>query len=180
MRRKWRPTVRDSVTGPATITALLLAGNIFSVASARPNSANACIMLKSTLTALRVETVDQKRDALAGRLPQALMVRRSCGTNPNTMDAISILLGDPSDVVRSWAAVTLGLIGPSAARTVPALQARSDAILDADPSPFFPTQYSGQAIREALRQITHQAVPEYNEEPGRNAPVAHPVDPKRE
>jgi hypothetical protein len=150
-----------------------------SLAQARSEKVDDCKDMKLLLATIATESSEEKRDALSEQLPHVLMNRRGCGINPDIMDHISVLLADPSDVVRSWAAVTLGIIGPPAIRTVPALKKalrQSDSILDPDPSPFLPTQYSGQAIREALRKITHESIPEYNEEPGKRAPTGHPVN----
>jgi hypothetical protein len=160
------------------VAAALLLVCVFLAPSHALAIAPVCTQVETLLAQISITHDAIARSDKEDELVHLIRARPECGERPATMDHISVLLADPDDGTRSTAAECLGLIGPPAMRTVPALEkARklSDSILDADPSPMLPTQYSGQAIRWALRQIRHRRIPEYNEEPGRMSPAAHPV-----
>jgi hypothetical protein len=71
------------------------------------------------------------------------------------IDDLAGLLSDKDDVVRFWAALALGHVGPPAIRVVPALER---ALKEVEPAPgsniIGPDLSSASAIRGALRKIT--------------------------
>jgi HEAT repeat protein len=93
-----------------------------------------------------------------------------CGHDMKIVNDIASLLADRDDGVRWGAAASLASIGPPAKRAVPALKkalSESDAALEVDlrksGDTMLPTVYSGQAIREALRRITGEPIPAFDQ-----------------
>jgi hypothetical protein len=85
--------------------------------------------------------------------------------------ALTALLKSKDDGIRGGAAGALTNIGPPAKSAVPALKQalkESDAqiadYLSKSEIGFLPTSYSGQTIRQALREITGRKIPEYGDE----------------
>jgi hypothetical protein len=112
------------------------------------------------------EPDQDKRIDLSTNLAFYLRAHPDCGRTPKIIGDITGLLDDHVDGVRMGAAMALGYIGPLAVRAVPALEdtiEKSDAIMDASPYPLLPPNSSGQAARTALREITGERVPDYQE-----------------
>jgi hypothetical protein len=102
-------------------------------------------------------------------LAQYLDTNAVCGQSPDVVDEVAGLLNSKNDSVRFGAALALANIGPPAGRAVPALRralAESDAELDEyfrqSRDYMMPTQYSGVAIRAALKRITGENVSDYH------------------
>jgi len=109
---------------------------------------------------------DDARIDLSLQLAHYVHDHSSCNGAVSVVDKISGLLEDTLDGVRMGAAMALGYIGPPAAKAVPQLKkviAKSDAIMDSWPYTLLPPESSGSAAREAIREITGERVPDYQE-----------------
>jgi hypothetical protein len=121
------------------------------------------------ISSIERESNEDRRVQNALDLANYFRVNPQCGKLQQLIERIGTLLKDRSDGVRIGAAMALEDIGPRAQSAVPALEEAvrdSDAVIDADTSEYNtvrPTSSSGSAARSALRTITGQLVPDYEE-----------------
>jgi hypothetical protein len=136
------------------------------VDSGRASDLHECREKINGITQSIVTEVDRNiRGESAQYLALYLHDHPECGYSTVVIDDLIHLLNDHDDSVRWGAAQSLANIGPPARRAVPALKkaleqsdAEIDAWLKATSSTVLPTRYSGQAIREALKNITGKPV----------------------
>jgi len=120
--------------------------------------------INKTLVEIKSDKDEDKRGDEASAIADYLHRNSNCLVSAKLVDRIAVLLSDHNDSVRFGAAATLANIGPRAKRAIPALRKalrESDSALSQSSSAILPAQYSGQAIREALRKITGKSVPDY-------------------
>jgi HEAT repeat protein len=123
--------------------------------------------IEASVQKVRSEFDRDKRIDLSTELAFQVRAYPNCAQYPRIVDDIAALLDDPADGVRMGAAMALGYIGPPAMRAVPALKRtikQLDDILDADSTdPVLPVDSSGEEAREAVRKITGEKIPGYQE-----------------
>ena len=119
---------------------------------------------------IRSSAAPDASDDMAENLARYLHYHPQCGNQEKVVDDITRLLSSPDDSVRWGAAIALANIGPPAVHAVPTLKSalkesdvQIDRYLQTTGETVLPMRYSGQAIREALRKITGEQIPDYNE-----------------
>jgi HEAT repeat protein len=142
----------------------------FFASGATAHTANPCTSVRAQIRALiaQIEVEKDSDDRVDKSLNFASYVQQhaACAQSREIVRIIVPLLYDDSDGVRESGAAALGFIGPAARSAVPDLKraiAHSDALLDADPSTLLPSDYSGEVARSAIKKITGESVPSYQE-----------------
>lgn len=117
--------------------------------------------LKEMALKVERETSSSIRAQVVSELAlRARQVKDPQEIDDDTINAISRLLGDREDAVRSWAAVTLGNLGPRAQSAVPALMTalRGKECVGYPSQPYIAHSLtSADGIRMALEKIGAKA-----------------------
>ncbi|WP_211441835.1 HEAT repeat domain-containing protein [Collimonas humicola] len=120
------------------------------------DSMTTVIKIEGLIAKTTSELPDSDRAAFARQLPDLIKQADKSDISNELIDKIATLLSDREDVIRLYAAVTLGNIGPNAVRAVPALERALKEAQNFSNSPkdaFGTGLYSSDAIVPALERI---------------------------
>jgi hypothetical protein len=165
--------MHETITKVAGRALVIWIGLLFAIPQGVCNSANETNMVAK----IEAMVADIHRESDAGARIQAarelsLFVRgqerKSLDKlDGGAIDAIASLLRDKLDTVKSWAAIALGEIGPTASRAVPALESARKHIEPALEYPIIgkigPSTSADAEIQDALEKIRGKRT-----EPNRN------------